>query len=550
VQDDQEDVRQQVEQMGEIYRQSYFTIFAISGNDANYGLPGVRVAPRKFRQVVVNIGHLRVSNTLPWMEEEDLLFDGAWGSRGWTFQERFFAQRGVFIGDYGVIINCLHTYSPEDEHCTHSLTREEGDLTDGTTIFYSGQDKRCKPYIMNSTAFDTYTEIISEYTQRHLTYQTDALAAFLGVRKKLERGFTGVLLHGLPIREFDAALLWSPVGTSSRRCDLVSNTPLFPSWSWLGWVGPAAWPWAMERDSFVSTVNSPLVWQDATAAAKERPLGSASRADDSDFSQLRDSLRPQSNATPVHSNTDYAWFTSDDLCLPPSKIRARQLQIWAKSTADHLGVCVKCNGARNNPKNANAPIFWPDGRAPTWKYGLPGSHRLSFRTLCINLNVVGRPFQRARLYNMQLPIFRMAVCDESSTLVGYIDVPHPETGAVLIAPGTREFAVLSRSTIDGQFEPAPDALVNRRRGALTYCITPFREAVDSPESYEFTVYSGKINEKGNFDARTYDETRPWCMFNVMMIKRVNGVAYREAIGRVHVDAVLASRPTEKIIDLE
>jgi Heterokaryon incompatibility protein (HET) len=417
LQDDEIDVRQQMKQMGTLYAHAYFTIFAISGQDANYGLPRVRPAPRKCKQVVMKIGDLSVANILPWMEEEDLLSAGAWGSRGWTFQERFKAQRGVFIGDQGVIINCMHTYSPEDEHCFHKITRDEDMIAKGTMFFYAGPDKRCEPFIRDETEFDTFTILVSEYTQRHLTYQTDALAAFLGVQDTIEGKLSCKLIHGHPEGEFDAALLWSPVGSSIRRWDPVAHKPLFPSWSWLGWVGHAAWPWQMERDAFVSTVNSTLAWQDAAAAAKvaySSPEGGVW-----EFKHLLGSLNKTGTSVASHWSAADSWFTSDDLCLPDTNVRERVLQHWRTVYEDHLGIQMLCNACRKHPNYANRPAYhWPPEQAPKWKYALPGSHRLRFRTMCADLYVVGRPFRRKRLFNMQHEIWRLAVVDKAEKLAG------------------------------------------------------------------------------------------------------------------------------------
>jgi hypothetical protein len=59
-----------------------------------------------------------------------------------------------------------------------------------------------------------------------------------------------------------------------------------------------------------------------------------------------------------------------------------------------------------------------------------------------------------------------------------------------------------------------------------------------------------VSENGHFDTEMYDEARPWCMFNFMLIECMGRIAYRVAIGRIHVDAFLASVPEEKVIDLE
>ncbi len=84
IQDDPEDMAGQLQQMGEVYQHSYFTIFAISGQDVNYGLPGVRWDSRRLKQTICEIGDLKIANCLPWMEEDELVQTGAWGSRAWV----------------------------------------------------------------------------------------------------------------------------------------------------------------------------------------------------------------------------------------------------------------------------------------------------------------------------------------------------------------------------------------------------------------------------------------------------------------------------------
>jgi hypothetical protein len=46
------------------------------------------------------------------------------------------------------------------------------------------------------------------------------------------------------------------------------------------------------------------------------------------------------------------------------------------------------------------------------------------------------------------------------------------------------------------------------------------------------------------------KSRPWCLFNVMMIQLKGSVAYRSAIGRIHVDAFLYANAVEKVVTLE
>lgn len=76
----------------------------------------------------------------------------------------------------------------------------------------------------------TYSLCVEAYSQRRLTFQSDALSAFAGIGKVLESAFNTKLYFGLPVSVFDWAVLWTlPLGTP--RCDS------FPSWSWAGWAG-------------------------------------------------------------------------------------------------------------------------------------------------------------------------------------------------------------------------------------------------------------------------------------------------------------------------
>jgi hypothetical protein len=130
-------------------------------------------------------------------------------------------------------------------------------------------------------------------------------------------------------------------------------------------------------------------------------------------------------------------------------------------------------------------------------------------------------------------------------MAGYIDIPDPELSPAGKEPflGLHEFVVLSRSTI-GTWEPAPDPLKKGLRPSLysQKGMGGYGESTSHSSSY--------INEMGNFDTRAYDENRPWCLFNVMMIEWKGRVAYRLAIGRIHVDAFLYADSIRKEITLE
>jgi hypothetical protein len=194
---------------------------------------------------------------------------------------------------------------------------------------------------------------------------------------------------------------------------------------------------------------------------------------------------------------------------------------------------------------------WPtDYAVSKFFYTLPQGYdadqRLTFRTLSGYLEVLGLPFKRTRLYNMQEAIWRLAVRDKNGKMAGYIDIPDPGGSSNWkIHRGSQQFVVLSRSTIDGKIEPGPDPFDLPR--AIP---SPAGSQTTQTDTTYATARDGLASEIDMFDTAVYDKNRPWCMFNVMMLRCEKGVASRQAIGRIHVDAFMACFPTYEIVTLE
>ena len=93
VQDDEEMKQLNINSMASIYANSYFTIIAADGKDANHGLRGIGggANPRNIDCSIIRFQY----------ENEMIAHRGqawnpghtAWGSRGWTFQEGLFSRR-------------------------------------------------------------------------------------------------------------------------------------------------------------------------------------------------------------------------------------------------------------------------------------------------------------------------------------------------------------------------------------------------------------------------------------------------------------------------
>jgi hypothetical protein len=174
---------------------------------------------------------------------------------------------------------------------------------------------------------------------------------------------------------------------------------LFPSWSWLGWVGHAAWPWQMERDALISTVNSTLAWKDAAAAAAAKVAHSSPYVEEWEFKYLLWTLNE--TGTSIGKPLERCRIPGsrrDDLCVSDTNVRERVLQHWRTVYEDHLGIQRLWNACRKHPSYAIRPAYhWPPEQAPKWKYALLGSHRLRFRTMCADLLRRGSPISTQTL---------------------------------------------------------------------------------------------------------------------------------------------------------
>jgi Heterokaryon incompatibility protein (HET) len=82
IQDDEDDVREEIQTMDSVYECSYLTIIAASGADANAGLLGVRQGSRTVKQVIEDVKPDIKMVVLRQLD--DYLSASKYSSRGWT----------------------------------------------------------------------------------------------------------------------------------------------------------------------------------------------------------------------------------------------------------------------------------------------------------------------------------------------------------------------------------------------------------------------------------------------------------------------------------
>ena len=85
---------------------------------------------------------------------------------------------------------------------------------------------------------DLWGTVVSQLSERHLSFETDILFAAAGMLDLLEKFFKVKSVFGLSERRIQQFLFWSPMEPGSLRRRLSPDKqPFNPSWSWSGWVG-------------------------------------------------------------------------------------------------------------------------------------------------------------------------------------------------------------------------------------------------------------------------------------------------------------------------
>ena len=239
IQDDFYHFRDQIQQMASVFANSYFTIIAADGNDANYGLHGVdsESSPRYYKRSIFRFSESAHMVAQP--EVESHRNPKVWHTRGWTFQERAVSRRTLVFTDETVYWQCRRAAWHESQ-----AAAPDGVLRSGPqSAVPRGAASRWPSYALRLNPWpdlQQYFELVSGYNDRKLTFERDALNAFTAITSAMSCTFQGGFHWGIPVLVFDIGLLWSRFSPLMRRKD-------FPSWSWLGWSGSVILPKGYEE---------------------------------------------------------------------------------------------------------------------------------------------------------------------------------------------------------------------------------------------------------------------------------------------------------------
>jgi hypothetical protein len=247
LQDDQMEKHSQISQMHEIYSAAYATIVQQSGVDANGGLPGVRTGSRSMLATKSSIRGDTMIATSNYAVP-DILHGTVHSSRGWTLQETMVSNRCLHFFDKQVTFVCAEEFAQDwrstsldaasrdihrfriPSHALWQMNPIAGSIRSDTES--SKQSKWLR-------SFEIYARVMSDYTSRQLSYESDILNAFQGLTSAILRLSSGSFFYGLPSISFDHALLWLPLSSNQTRRILGERR--IPSWSWAGWTGQSTY---------------------------------------------------------------------------------------------------------------------------------------------------------------------------------------------------------------------------------------------------------------------------------------------------------------------
>ncbi|KAM0718327.1 hypothetical protein Q7P37_006659 [Cladosporium fusiforme] len=293
IQDDPISKAVELARMDDIYRAALLTIVGaaahLDGTDP--GLPGIKSCQKRGDSAILDIRGLRFRQSAPTLW--DALQETRWHSRAWTFQEYLLSKRLLIFMPEQVYWICDEASFAEDyvDHvCTSSAKIEEKSIAPCCELSILETESDGKFGVRPFNYFNDYSSLVSAYTRREMSFNSDAINAARGLLRLLEREHNIPFLCGLPVPHLIGYFLaWCPVGPSRRRDPSSAGDARLPTWSWAGWHGEAVYastcfPDVLTDDGFDKngvSVNlddeikhwSILLPSESSSAADSAPMG-------------------------------------------------------------------------------------------------------------------------------------------------------------------------------------------------------------------------------------------------------------------------------------
>ena len=493
IQDDDEDKANQIIAMDIVYGSAILTIAATSGNNADTGLAGRQTNSRTFIQLVEKIQGHSLANRPPTFDKT--IDESSWNSRAWTFQERIVSSRVLYVADQRCFFTCHHR---PDAFMESVDDTESGLIVKPIPTLDKDYSRNFIPSSREVNIL-SYLRIVRNYTSRQLTYASDIINAFEGVAARLRPLFRSDLLFGIPRSELDSQILWQPDGPMTRRRDPQTGLPIFPSWSWAGWVGKVR---CNTKENL-----SRIEW-----------IG-----DDSKMSSSEDCRYPKGAKKDTVKRILYR-------CEWREALQNGVPYYWE---------------VKNPDQYFHHPTALEDERT-IGPHLRQGTDHLVFEAEAATFQIGSGHYLTMAIYLHKCTPENHTVCplplrDVDGYIAGYALVPG-DVSTKMNSEARYEVIMISRAKNFSQKDRGggqgnPNLLVDSE--ATTLEKSHFPNAPD-------------INTSRNgygFDEQRFDSDKPWCLYNIMLVEMKDDVAYRLGVGTMHIDAWAQAKPVKKTIVL-
>ncbi|KAI4164047.1 MAG: hypothetical protein LQ342_002282 [Letrouitia transgressa] len=252
---------QQIDLMDQIFASAYLTIVNLDGQDAEWGLPGVSRPLLQTQQPTLRlkVGQLMATYIYSIWDNNG---NSVWDSRGWTLQERLLSRRCIMFAKSSISMICrtefFHDSVPVDSEGKGVRTWLGDDYfrEDGSGINLDEEE----------WDFKNFDALVSVFTSRELTFQSDAMNACQGSLNRMSHKTGYAFCFGLPTQDFLRALIWKP-----HHEHVLTRRPEFPSWSWLGWSCRIEYSyWVGDMAGYVDEDSDDLSYQQSPLPKRRR----------------------------------------------------------------------------------------------------------------------------------------------------------------------------------------------------------------------------------------------------------------------------------------
>lgn len=234
LQDSKTDWAEQASRMGDIYRMSYLTLYALESSNCHETML-VR------RQPVVPLtpgdGTAQPKDLYGERRREHIFRTAPLCQRAWALQERLLSPRLLYYSHHELFWECLACTAREGSHraAMYKPTPyryESYQCPEVRKLLLYPQEEN--PVFPVSLPSD-WQIIVSEYTRCHLTFPSDTLPAISGLATAFQKNTGYTYVAGLWQQDLVNGLLWfCPPEQDYSAVDREAHCDLQrPSWSWI-----------------------------------------------------------------------------------------------------------------------------------------------------------------------------------------------------------------------------------------------------------------------------------------------------------------------------